>query len=200
MGTPEYFKAALISGQLARFCGVPYRSSGRNASSAPDARAIYATMFALWGAKLGQADIVMPSAGWLEGGLSASPEKLVIDAEILRGMNAAFSGVTRDDESLGLDAVREVGPGGHSFGAAHTMARHTGEFYVPLLSDGSNFGAWTAAGARQTLARAHHTVNTLLDSYPAAAGRSCPDRGDGRLRRAPQGSGRAAGCLSPAPV
>src|SRR5690606_26540463 len=85
MGTPEYFKAAVISGQLARFYGVPYRSSGGNAANAPDAQAVYETMFALWGAKLGQADIVMHSAGWLEGGLSASPEKLIIDAEILQG-------------------------------------------------------------------------------------------------------------------
>jgi trimethylamine--corrinoid protein Co-methyltransferase len=122
-------------------------------------------MFALWGAKLGQADIVMHSAGWLEGGLSASPEKLIIDAEILQGMNAAFAPVVVDDDSLGLDAIREVGPGGHYFGAAHTMARYTSEFYVPLLSDWSNFGAWTAAGSREALARAHETMNALLEAY-----------------------------------
>ena len=165
MGTPEYFKAAVISGQLARFYGVPYRSSGGNSANAPDAQAIYETMFALWGAKLGQADIVMHSAGWLEGGLSASPEKLIIDAEILQGMNAAFAPVVVDDDSLGLDAIREVGPGGHYFGAAHTMARYTSEFYVPLLSDWSNFGAWTAAGSREALARAHETMNALLEAY-----------------------------------
>jgi trimethylamine--corrinoid protein Co-methyltransferase len=165
MGTPEYFKAAVISGQLARFYGVPYRSSGGNAANAPDAQAVYETMFALWGAKLGQADIVMHSAGWLEGGLSASPEKLIIDAEILQGMNAAFSPVAVDDDSLGLDAIREVGPGGHYFGAAHTMARYTSEFYVPLLSDWSNFGAWTAAGSREALTRAHETMKALLEAY-----------------------------------
>lgn len=169
MGTPEYFKAAVISGQLARFYGVPYRSSGGNAANAPDAQAVYETMFALWGAKLGQADIVMHAAGWLEGGLSASPEKLVIDAEILQGMNAAFSGVAVDDDALGLDAVREVGPGGHFFGAAHTMERYTSEFYVPLLSDWSNFGAWTAAGSREALERAHGIMTTILDAYAPPA-------------------------------
>ncbi|MCR9151395.1 MAG: trimethylamine methyltransferase family protein [Rhodobacteraceae bacterium] len=169
MGTPEYFKAAVISGQLARFYGVPYRSSGGNAANAPDAQAVYETTFALWGAKLGQADIVMHSAGWLEGGLSASPEKLVIDAEILQGIDAAFAPVAVDDESLGLDAIREVGPGGHFFGAAHTMARYTSEFYSPLLSDWSNFGAWTAAGSRETLARAHDLMKALLDAYEPPA-------------------------------
>jgi trimethylamine--corrinoid protein Co-methyltransferase len=165
MGTPEYFKAAVISGQLARFYGVPYRSSGGNAANAPDAQSVYETTFALWGAKLGQADIVMHAAGWLEGGLAASPEKLVIDAEILQGINASMSGVEVSDATLALDAVREVGPGGHFFGAAHTMERYTTEFYVPLLSDWSNFGAWTAAGARETLARAHDLMGAILAAY-----------------------------------
>lgn len=165
MGTPEYFKAAVISGQLARFYGVPYRSSGGNAANAPDAQATYETMFALWGAKMGQADIVMHSAGWLEGGLSASPEKLIIDAEILQGINAALSGVEVTDDTLGLDAIREVGPGGHFFGAAHTMARYTNAFYLPLLSDWSNFGAWTEAGSHQALARAHTIMNIMLEDH-----------------------------------
>ena len=169
MGTPEYVKSAVISGQLARFYGVPYRSSGGNAANAPDAQAIYETMFALWGAKLGQADIVMHAAGWLEGGLSASPEKLIIDAEILQGMNAALAAIAVDDDSLGLDAIREVGPGGHYFGAAHTMARYTDEFYVPLLSDWSNFGAWTAAGSREALQRAHETMTVLIDRFAPPA-------------------------------
>jgi trimethylamine--corrinoid protein Co-methyltransferase len=165
MGTPEYVKAALISGQLARRYGVPYRSSGGNASSAPDAQAVYETGFAVWGAKLAQADIVMHAAGWLEGGLSASPEKLVIDAEVLQGLNAALSGVEVSDETLALDAVREVGPGGHFFGAAHTMGRYATEFYRPLLSDWSNFGAWQAAGSRDALARAQALVPEILDAW-----------------------------------
>lgn len=165
MGTPEYFKAAVISGQLARRLGLPYRSSGGNAANAPDAQAVYETTFALWGARLGQADIVMHAAGWLEGGLSASPEKLVIDAEILQGINAALSAVEVSDATLALDAVREVGPGGHFFGAAHTMARYTDAFYTPLLSDWSNFGTWAAAGSRGTLDRARGLVAALLEAH-----------------------------------
>ncbi len=161
MGTPEYVQATLISGQLARLYGVPYRSSGGNAANAPDAQAVYETMFALWGAKLAQADIVMHAAGWLEGGLSASPEKLIIDAEILQGLNAALAPVEVSEATLALDAIREVGPGGHFFGAAHTMARYTDAFHVPLLSDWSNFGAWTAAGGHEALARAHRIMTEL---------------------------------------
>lgn len=167
MGTPEYFRAAVISGQLARFYGVPYRSSGGNAANAPDAQAVNETTFALWGAKLGQAGIVMHAAGWLESGLSASPEKLIIDAEILQGLNTAMSGVEVSDDTLALDAIREVGPCGHFFGAAHTMTRYTNEFYQPLLSDCSNFGAWTAAGSREALAGAHDLMKLVEASHQA---------------------------------
>jgi trimethylamine--corrinoid protein Co-methyltransferase len=167
MGTPEYVKATLISGQLARRYAIPYRSSGGNAANAPDAQAVWETGFALWGARLAQADIVMHAAGWLEGGLSASPEKMVIDAEILQGLNAALSAVEVNDETLALDAVREVGPGGHFFGAAHTMARYTTAFYTPLLSDWSNFGAWTAAGGRDALARARTMAAAIEAAHEA---------------------------------
>ena len=90
---------------------------------------------------------------------------MIIDAEILQGINAALSPVVVDDATLGLDAIREVGPGGHFFGAAHTMDRYTSAFYVPLLSDWSNFGAWTAAGSREALARAHETMTALIADY-----------------------------------
>ncbi|MEQ9260529.1 MAG: trimethylamine methyltransferase family protein [Roseovarius sp.] len=169
MGTPEYVKATLISGQLARRYGIPYRSSGGNAANMPDAQAIWETGFALWGARLAQADIVMHAAGWLEGGLSASPEKMVIDAEVLQGLDAVLSEVVVDDETLALDAVREVGPAGHFFGAAHTMTRYTTAFYEPLLSDWSNFGAWQAAGSRDALARAEAMADVLLDGFSPPA-------------------------------
>lgn len=167
MGTPEYVKAAIVSGQLARRYAIPYRSSGGNAANAPDAQAVYETAFALWGAKLAQADIVMHAAGWLEGGLAASPEKLVIDAEILQGLNAALTGLEVTDDTLALDALREVGPGGHFFGAAHTMARYQDAFYRPLLSDWSNFGTWAQAGGHEALARASALAAAILEDFEA---------------------------------
>jgi trimethylamine--corrinoid protein Co-methyltransferase len=116
------------------------------------------------------------ACGGLAGGLSASPEKLIIDAEILQGLNAALAPVEVSEATLALDAIREVGPGGHFFGTAHTMTRYTDAFYVPLLSDWSNFGAWTAAGARDALTRAHRLMLKLEAAHqpppldPARAG------------------------------
>jgi trimethylamine--corrinoid protein Co-methyltransferase len=175
MGTPEYFRCALVSGQLARRYRLPYRSSGGNAANAPDAQAVWETMFALWGAALGGADMVMHAAGWLEGGLCASFGKMVIDAEILQGLDACFRPLAVTDETLALDAIREVGPGGHFFGAAHTLARYETAFHAPFLADWRPHGAWAGDGGRDAFARAESVARTLIDRHdpppldPAAA-------------------------------
>ena len=166
-GTPEYTKAAIASGQLIRRYNVPYRSSNVNASNAADAQAAYESMMSTWGALLGGCHILMHGAGWLEGGLSASYEKFIIDIEILRMMAAFLQPLQIDDASLALDAIEEVGPGGHYFGAAHTLARFETAFWSPLLSDWRNFETWQEAGALDATQRAHSLYKqTLADFVP----------------------------------
>jgi trimethylamine--corrinoid protein Co-methyltransferase len=145
-GTPEFLQAALIGGQLARRYDVPYRSSNVNAANALDPQAAYESMFALWGAVMGGANMVMHAAGWMEGGLRSSFEKMVLDAELLQMIEAALEPVVVDDESLALDAIGEVGPGGHFFGVDHTRSRYRTAFHVPMLSDWRNFETWDEAG------------------------------------------------------
>ncbi len=166
-GTPESVKAALGSGQLARRIGVPWRSSNVNASNAPDAQAAYESQMSLWGALMGGSNILLHGAGWLEGGLSASFEKFIIDIEMLQMFAELFQPLAFSADELGAAAIREVGPGGHFFAAAHTMSRYRTAFYQPLLSDRSNFGRWTEMGAKDAARRAHEVANrTLADFEP----------------------------------
>jgi trimethylamine--corrinoid protein Co-methyltransferase len=165
MGTPEYFRATLASGQLARRYNIPFRSSGGNASTSADAQSVYETSIALWGAMLGGANLVMHAAGWLEGGLCSSFEKTVIDAEILQGLTECFRPIEVSEETLALGAIRDVGPGGHFFGTAHTLERYETAFYAPLLSDWQNHGSWTAAGSQDSLARASAIARTLIETH-----------------------------------
>lgn len=165
MGTPEYFRCVIASGQLARRYGIPYRSSGGNASTSADAQSVYETSFALWGAVLGHANLVMHAAGWLEGGLCASFEKLVIDAEVLQGLTECFRPIEVNDAELALDAIRDVGPGGHFFGTQHTLERYEKAFYSPLLSDWQNYGNWLASGGQDSMARASTIARRLIDAH-----------------------------------
>jgi trimethylamine--corrinoid protein Co-methyltransferase len=164
-GTPEYFRATVISGQLARRWRLPYRASNVNAAKTVDAQAAYESMFSLWACVAGGVNFVKHAAGWLEGGLVCSLEKAVLDAELIQMVRECLAPVVVDAESLALDAIREVGPGGHYFGAQHTLARFEHAFYAPLLSDWRNFQSWQEAGAPTTMQHANARAKALLASY-----------------------------------
>ncbi|UCH41127.1 MAG: trimethylamine methyltransferase family protein [Gammaproteobacteria bacterium] len=164
-GTPEYLQAAQASGQLARRLGVPLRSSNVNAANAPDAQSAYESCLSLWGAISGQANMIKHAAGWLHGGLTASLEKLIIDAEILQMVATSLEPFEVNADTLALDAIHEVGPGGHFFGSAHTMERYQSAFYAPLLSDWSNYETWLESGSIGTEQHANRIWKQLLREY-----------------------------------
>ncbi len=164
-GTPEYARAALAGGQLARRYSLPYRSSNANASNTVDAQAAYESEMSLWAAVMGHANMVLHGAGWLEGGLCASFEKMIIDAEMLQMMAEFLQPIEVNDDTLGLDAIAEVGPGGHFFGAAHTLARYETAFYQPLVSDWRNFETWEESGSLTATERANAIWKQLLAEY-----------------------------------
>ncbi len=164
-GTPEYLQAAQASGQLARRLGVPFRSSNVNAANTPDAQAAYESCLSIWGAISGQANMLKHAAGWLHGGLTASLEKLIIDAEILQMVAASLEPFEVNSETLALDAIREVGPGGHFFGSEHTMERYQTAFYAPLVSNWENHESWLESGSLSTEKRANQIWKQLLKEY-----------------------------------
>ena len=164
-GTPEYTRAAIAGGQLARRYNLPYRSSNACAANSVDAQAAYESEMSLWGAILGHANLVKHGAGWMEGGLVASYEKMIVDAELLQMMSEFLQPIVVDDDTLALDAIAEVGPGGHFFGAAHTLARYETAFYAPMVSDWRNFETWREAGAKDATQRANAIWKQLLAEY-----------------------------------
>ena len=164
-GTPEYVRTAMLSGQLARRYGVPYRSSNVSAANALDAQAAYESVFSLWGAVMGGVNFLMHGAGWMEGGLHASAAKFVLDADLL-GMVAAFlDPIVVDDDTLAIDAIREVGPGGHFFGVGHTQARFRTAFHRPMISDWRNYEQWAEAGRPESAGRAAELARAFLAAY-----------------------------------
>ena len=164
-GTPENAKANIASGQLARRYGLPYRCSPTNASNAADAQSVYETEMALWGAVMGHGNLVYHAAGWLEGGLTASFEKLVLDIELLQNMVEFLKPISVSEEDLGFEAIRDVPTGGHFFGEQHTLERYESAFYEPLISDWQNHESWEAAGGRTAEERATDVWKQALEEY-----------------------------------
>ncbi len=166
-GTPEYMRATQMTGQMARFYGLPLRASGVCAANVPDGQAMWETSNSLWSAVQSGTNIVYHAAGWLEGGLIACPEKFVMDCEVLqmiqRYMDPAITATGPDD--IAFEAIREVGPGGHFFGVQHTQDRYEGAFHKPFVSDWRNFEAWEAAGGIWTAERAHRLFKEIVAGF-----------------------------------
>ena len=164
-GTPEFVKAAFGAGQLARHVGLPWRGSAGTASNAPDQQGVWETLFSLWGSVLGGANMVIHAAGWLEGGLTASYEKFVMDIEMLETFAEIFQPLGASDDDIGYEALAEVLPGGHFFSAAHTMARYRDAFHAPKIADWRNFGQWSDDGAKTAGERANAAWKEHLRAF-----------------------------------
>ena len=164
-GTPEYVRATLAGGQIARALKLPYRTSAPNASPCVDAQAAYETSLSLFAAIMSHGNLVNHAAGWLESGLSASLEKIIIDSEILRSWAWSMQKIEVTKDDLALDAIKAVPPGGHFFGSPHTMSRFEHAFYRPLVSDWRNFETWRDAGSQTATQRATGLWKRILAQY-----------------------------------
>jgi len=166
-GTPEYMRSTQMTGQMARFYGLPMRSSGVCAANVPDGQAMWETSNSLWASVQSGTHMVYHAAGWLEGGLIASPEKFIMDCEVLqhiqRYMQPVTYATTADD--LAFDAIKEVGNDGHFFGTQHTQDRYATAFYQPFLSDWRNYEAWEEAGGEWTAERAHKIFKEIVANF-----------------------------------
>ncbi|MEO0995136.1 MAG: trimethylamine methyltransferase family protein, partial [Pseudomonadota bacterium] len=168
-GTPEYMRATQMSGQMARFYGLPLRATNACAANCPDAQAAWESAFSLWAVQTGHANVVYHAAGWLEGGLCASFEKFIMDCETLQQLIAYNTPVGIEEADLAVDAIADVGPHGHFFGCQHTQDRYESAFYAPFLSDWRNFESWEETGSIRTPERANLIYKKILEEFEPPA-------------------------------
>ena len=165
-GTPEAAHITYGAGQLARRLGLPFRSAGSFCGSKlPDAQAAYETSNSLNMGLLSGVNFMLHACGWLEGGLVSSFEKFVMDADQLGTLHHLAAGVQMDENAQAMDAIREVGPGGHYLGCAHTQANFKSAFWKSDLLDYKPFETWADEGARDTQALATARVAKMLGDY-----------------------------------
>ena len=169
-GTPEASHITYGAGQLARRLNLPFRSSGSFCGSKlPDAQAAYETANSLNMGLLSGVNFMLHACGWLEGGLVASFEKFVMDADQLGALHKFAAGVAIDENAQAMDAIREVGPGGHYLGCAHTQANFKSAFWRSDLFDYKPFETWAEEGSRDPMALDSARVEKLLSEYQPPA-------------------------------
>ena len=169
-GTPEASQIIYGAGQLARRMGLPFRSGGSLCGSKlPDAQAAYETANTLNAVLLGGVNFMLHSCGWLEGGLVASFEKFVMDADQLGVLHKLAAGIAADENGQAMDAIREVGPGGHYLGCAHTQANFKEAFWRSDVLDYKPFETWQDEGERDTMQLANAKMHQMLANYQQPA-------------------------------
>ncbi|MEX1662266.1 trimethylamine methyltransferase family protein [Thioclava sp. 15-R06ZXC-3] len=169
-GTPEAAQITLGAGQLARRLGLPYRSAGGfTGSKLPDAQAAYESANTLNTGLLSGVNFMLHACGWLEGGLVASYEKFVMDADQLGYLHKLAAGIDMSENGQAMDALREIGPGGHFLGCEHTQANYKEAFWRTNLLDYRPFETWDEQGAPDTMALAEKRVAKLLADYQPPA-------------------------------
>ncbi len=165
-GMPEPALAYLAVGQLARRVGLPLRCGGAFTSSkVADAQAGQESSDSLWPALLAGVNFVLHAAGWLEGGLVMGYEKFLLDVDRLGIMHVLMKGLALDDNAFAMEAFREVGPGKHFLGSAHTLANYESAYFEPMLADANSFEQWQEAGSKTAEQRAHERWRQMLKDY-----------------------------------
>jgi trimethylamine--corrinoid protein Co-methyltransferase len=169
-GTPEPTLVTLAAAQLARRLGVPFRSGGSLCGSKlPDAQAAFESAQTLLPGLLAGVNFMLHAAGWLEGGLVSSYEKFVMDADQLGMMQVLAGGVDLSENGQAMDAVREVGPGNHYLGCAHTQANFEDAFYRSSIADNNSMEQWEEDGSQDAYQRANGVYKRILADYEAPA-------------------------------
>jgi trimethylamine--corrinoid protein Co-methyltransferase len=164
-GTPEFVRAAFGAGQLARHVNLPWRGSAATASNIADEQSVYEYLMSAWGSILGGVNLMVHSAGWLEGGLTASMEKFILDIEMLQTFAEIFQPLDSSEAELAFGAIASVEPGSHFFGCEHTMERYQSAFYEPLVSDWSNYGQWSENGSLTATQRANTIWKKIIEAF-----------------------------------
>ena len=166
LGLPESVLTTLAGAQLARRYGLPLRGGGALCSGiALDAQAAVESTMSLWTTYLAGCDLVLHSAGWIEGGLTASWEKFAIDVEVLRMMNRVSDGLAVDEEQLAFDTIAEVGPGGLFLAHEHTLARFRTDVFMSPLFRSQAYPNWVKLGSPEADEVATGQWQALLESY-----------------------------------
>ncbi len=167
-GTPEPAVGSLVIGQLARRLDLPLRCAGSfTTSKLPDGQAMQESVMSMLSAVHCGANFILHSAGFLDGLLSMSYEKFMMDADFCGALHSYLAGVTVDDNSLAIDAFKEVGPGSHFLGCAHTMANYTTAFFDSTISDDRPWETWSEDGASDSAKRANGRWKAALAQYQA---------------------------------
>ncbi len=167
-GTPEPALGSLVMGQLARRLKLPLRCAGNfSTSKLPDGQAMTQSMMSMMSAVQCGANYILHAAGFLDGLLSMSYEKFMLDTDVCGALHTYLNGLSVNEDTLGIDALREGGPGEHMFGTAHTLSHYKTAYWDSGLNDDQPYETWSEKGSEDSMTRANRKWKQTLADYQA---------------------------------
>ena len=167
-GMPEPAIGSLAMGQLARRLNLPLRCAGNfSTSKLPDGQAMWQSMMSMMSAVQGGANYVLHSAGFLDGLLSMSYEKLVMDTDICGALHSYLDGMPVNEDTLAFEALNELGPGQHLFSTQHTLRHYETAYWDSALDDNQPWETWDEQGGIDYAQRANTRWKKILRDYQA---------------------------------
>jgi trimethylamine--corrinoid protein Co-methyltransferase len=153
--------------QMAHFYRVPiYNSAGMTESKVPDVQAGIEKAQSVVQVALAGANFIHHAAGMLEGMSTIAYEQFVIDDEMLGLTMRAVRGIEVNDDTLALEEIDRVGPGGHYLIEDHTLRYMRSEHYYPSdLFDRQDREAWETAGKTDAWERAKVAARMILETH-----------------------------------
>jgi trimethylamine--corrinoid protein Co-methyltransferase len=166
LGLPEGVLATLAGGQIARRYGLPLRGGGGLCSGLDlDMQTAAESTMSLWATYLAECDLVVHAAGWLEGGLVASYEKLAFDVDLLKMFERVRRGIVVDDEQLAYEVIERQGPGGLFLADEHTLEHFRTESFMSPMFRAQAYPTWVKLGSPSVVSVATAGWKELLESY-----------------------------------
>ena len=168
IGSPEMAMNTAATAQMGRYYNLPVRSGGAVCDAKlPDSQAAYESMMSLLMARVSGINFVLHSAGILDSYNCMSYEKFIIDDEMCGMVKRIKQGYEVNPDTLALDVIKEVGPGGQFLDKDHTFDHFRTEFYQPQLSNRDDFVTWKASGSPQCMETANEKFKGILETYEA---------------------------------
>ncbi|MYH91519.1 MAG: trimethylamine methyltransferase family protein [Gammaproteobacteria bacterium] len=165
-GTSEIARLTLAMGQLARRYKVPYRiGGGRNGAMESDMNAGTQNAMTMMPAIMAHANYILHSVGWLESSMSVSFAQFILDLDQLALLQEFARNIDIDEESLAVEAISEVRPGGDYFSNAHTVKHYRTAFVEPMLPVWGSYEAYVEAGSPKMVDSALQWARRALDAY-----------------------------------
>jgi trimethylamine---corrinoid protein Co-methyltransferase len=161
---PEYYLSKIINKELSAYYNIPdWSYGGVTDSKMLDAQGASEASLSLFNSTLVGSNLIH-DVGYMEMGMTACLESIVLGNELIGSFKHYLKGVQVDEESLALDMIDRIGPGGNYLAEKHTV-KHLKDIWHPELFDRGNYDQWENAGKKPLEVKLSEKAQWIVENH-----------------------------------